>query len=126
MLLSGLSLPAWTLGVLGFALGVGDMVAYTAILTLLSKAVRQIAAAGPWARDRREWLRTRPKPSTQLKRHSSCGWHLRGAAFSMSGLSAAAKEKRRAALAPRNRLAPALCPGREERLVPLSCCARIE
>jgi MFS transporter, DHA1 family, tetracycline resistance protein len=33
VLLSGLALPAWTLWVLAFALGVGDMVAYTAILT---------------------------------------------------------------------------------------------
>jgi MFS family permease len=39
VLLSGLALPAWTLWVLAFALGVGDMVAYTAILTLFSKSV---------------------------------------------------------------------------------------
>jgi MFS transporter, DHA1 family, tetracycline resistance protein len=37
--LSGLPLPAWVLWVLAFVLGVGDMVAYTAILTLFSKSV---------------------------------------------------------------------------------------
>jgi MFS transporter, DHA1 family, tetracycline resistance protein len=46
VLLSGLPVPAWTLWVLAFTLGVGDMVAYTAILTLFSTA----APAG-----RRDW-----------------------------------------------------------------------
>jgi MFS family permease len=39
VLLSGLPLPEWALWILAFGLGVGDMVAYTAILTLFSKSV---------------------------------------------------------------------------------------